>query len=81
LSAINNIKNVSKRSEITREWRKLHTEGLHDLCPSPNIIRVIKSGIMRWAVYVARMGGMSDAYRVSVGKPETKRSLGILRCR
>jgi hypothetical protein len=39
---------VSKRDELTGEWRKLHNEELNYLY-SPNIIRVIKSRRMRWA--------------------------------
>jgi hypothetical protein len=31
-----------KRDGMTREWRKLHNEGLNDLYSSPNIVRVIK---------------------------------------
>jgi len=42
--------------------------------PHPNIVRVIKSRRMRWAVHIARMGGRE--YRVLVGKPEGKRPLG-----
>jgi len=34
----------------------LHNEELHDFYSSPNIVRVIKSRRMRWAVHVARMG-------------------------
>jgi hypothetical protein len=45
-----------KRDEVTAEWRKLHNEELHNLYSSPNIIRMIKSRRMRWAVHVARMG-------------------------
>jgi hypothetical protein len=37
-------------------WRKLHNDELHCLYSSPNIVRVIKSGRMRWAGHVARMG-------------------------
>jgi hypothetical protein len=41
-----------KRDEVTGEWRKLHTEELHDLYFSPNTTRVIRSRRMRWAVHV-----------------------------
>jgi hypothetical protein len=44
-----------------------------------DIVRVIKSRRMRWARHVARMGERRDFYRVLVGKPEGKRSLGRLR--
>jgi hypothetical protein len=43
---------------------------------SPSIIRMIKSGRMRWAGHVARMGEKENAYRIIVGKPEGKRPLG-----
>jgi len=49
---------------------------LNDLYFSPNIVRVIKSRRMRWAGHVACMGEIRDVYRVLVGKPEGKRSLG-----
>jgi len=44
------------RDEVTGEWRKLHNEELNDLHCSPNIVRVVKWGRMRWAGHVARMG-------------------------
>ena len=50
-----------KRDEVKNEWRKLHNEVLNDLYSSPNIVRVIKSRIMRWAGHVARMG-RGEAY-------------------
>jgi hypothetical protein len=31
-----------KRDEVRREWRKLRNEDLHDLYPSPNILRVMR---------------------------------------
>jgi hypothetical protein len=45
-----------RRDNATRQWRKLHTEQLNDLCCSPNIVQVIKSRRMRWAGYVMHMG-------------------------
>jgi hypothetical protein len=45
-----------KVDEVTGEWRKLHSEELHNLYSSPDIIRQIKSRRMRWAGHVARMG-------------------------
>jgi hypothetical protein len=36
---------------------------------------------MRWAGHVARMGEMRNAYRLFVGKPEGRSSLGRPRCR
>jgi hypothetical protein len=48
---------------------------------SPNIVRVIKSSRMRWAVHVARMREGRGVYRVLVGRPEGKRTLGRPRCR
>jgi hypothetical protein len=64
-----------QRDEVTGEWRKLHNKKLHDLYCSPNIVRVIKSRRMRLAGQVARMWERG-VYRVMVGKPEGKRSLG-----
>jgi hypothetical protein len=42
-----------KRDDVTGEWRKLHNEELHDLYPSPSIIKIMKSRTMRWAGHVA----------------------------
>ena len=65
-----------RRDEVAREWRRLDNEELNDLYSSPNIVRVIKPRRMRWAGHVACMGEERGAYRVLVGKPEGKRSLG-----
>ena len=70
-----------KRDEVTGEWRKLHNEELNDLYCSPNIVRVIKSRSMRWAGHVACMRERRGVYRILVGKPEGKRSLGRPRSR
>jgi hypothetical protein len=49
-----------KRDAVTRGWRKLHNEELHNLYLSPSIIRVIKSRRMIWTGDVARMGGEEE---------------------
>jgi hypothetical protein len=49
--------------EVTREWRKLHNEELHNLFSSPNITRMIKSRRMRLVGHVARMREIRTAYK------------------
>jgi hypothetical protein len=44
------------KREEDGSWRKLHTDELHEVYSSPNIVRVIKSRRMRWAGNVARVG-------------------------
>ncbi|KAJ4426503.1 hypothetical protein ANN_27317 [Periplaneta americana] len=66
----------AKRDEVTGEWRKLHNTELHALYSSPDIISNIKSRRLRWAWHVARMSESRNSYRVLVGRPEGKRSLG-----
>jgi hypothetical protein len=48
---------------------------------SPNIIRQIKSRIIRWAGHVACRGEYRNLYKVLVGKPEGKGPLEIPRRR
>ena len=66
------------RDEVTGEWRRLHNEELNDLYSSPNIVRVIKSRIMRWAGHVASMGVERGVYGVLVGKSEGRNHWGDL---
>jgi hypothetical protein len=54
----------------------LHSEELHNLYSSPNIIRQIKSRRMKWAGHVARVGEERKVCKVSVGKPEGNKPLG-----
>jgi hypothetical protein len=54
----------------------LHNDELHSLYSSSNIVRVIKSRRMRWVGHVARMGEGRGVYRVLIGRPEGKRTLG-----
>jgi hypothetical protein len=57
-------------------WRKLHNDELHNPYSSPNIVRVITSRRMRWAIHVARMGEGRGVYSALFEKPEGKRPLG-----
>jgi hypothetical protein len=61
---------------MTGEWRKLHSEELHNFYTSPDIIRQVMSRRMRWAGHVARIGDERKVYKVLMGKPEGKRPLG-----
>jgi hypothetical protein len=65
-----------KRDAVRGNWRKLQNEEPNDLYCSPTIVRVIKSRRIIWARHVARMGEGRGMYRVLVGKPEGKKSLG-----
>ena len=49
---------------------------LDSLYSSPNIIRNFTSRRLRWSGHVACMEQFRNAYRVLVGKPESKRPLG-----
>jgi hypothetical protein len=42
-----------RRDEVTRGWGKVYQEVVHNLFPSPNIIRLLKSRGMRWVGNVA----------------------------
>jgi hypothetical protein len=66
----------SKREEVAGGWRRLHTEEPHNLYASPDIIRAINLSRMRSAGRVTRTGEMRNAYKILVGNPEGKRSLG-----
>jgi PAS domain-containing protein len=47
-----------KRDEVTGQWRKLHSEELHDL--------QIKLRRIRWVGHVTHMGDERKLYKVSV---------------
>jgi hypothetical protein len=66
---------VGAEDEVTREWRKIHNVELNGLYSSPNIIRMIKSGSLRWVGHLVCVGARSGTYRVLVRKPVGKRPL------
>ena len=55
-----------KRDENV-EWRRLHNEELNSLYHSPNTLRVIKSRIIRWAGYAARMEEGRNVFKILSG--------------
>jgi hypothetical protein len=57
-----------KKEEVTGDWRELHSEELHDLCCSPNIIKMTTCRRMRWAGHVERTEEWINAQRVLVGE-------------
>jgi hypothetical protein len=50
---------------VTRGWKKLHNEELHNTYSSPSIIAIIKSRSVRWTGTVAGngKGGIYAGYR------------------
>jgi len=62
--------------EFIKRSRRPCNEVLNGLYCSPNIIRVIKSRIMRFTGHVARLWERRDAYRGLVRKPDGKRPFG-----
>ena len=45
--------NICPKRDANGEWRRLHNEELHTLYGSPNIIRAIKSRVLKWVGHVA----------------------------
>jgi hypothetical protein len=58
-----------KTDAVTRGWRKMHNEGIHNLYSSPSIIRIIKSRAKRGRA-CSTNGEKRNAYMILVGKPE-----------
>jgi hypothetical protein len=55
-------KTFEPRLGVTGGWRKLHEEELHNLCASPDIVRMMKLSRLRLARHVACMGDMRNTY-------------------
>jgi hypothetical protein len=55
---------------VAGDWRRLHNEELLNLYASTNNIKVIKSRRIRWAGYVACMGGIRNGRKIWSGKRE-----------
>jgi hypothetical protein len=50
------------KREEDGSWRKLHNDELHSLYSSSNVVRMIKSGRIRWVGYVTHMGEGRGVY-------------------
>ena len=68
--------NIRSKRDESGERRRLHNEKLRGLYRSPNIVRVIKYIILRWAGHVARMEESRRAIKVLTGKPTGNIPLG-----
>jgi hypothetical protein len=55
-----------RRDEVKEKWRKMHSEELHILYSSPNIIRLIKSSRMMWAGHVERKGEERQVHKFTM---------------
>jgi hypothetical protein len=64
------------KKEEDGSWRKLLNDKFHNLFPSPNIVRAIKSRSMMWARHVAHMVEGRGVCRGLVAMPEGNRPLG-----
>jgi hypothetical protein len=59
---------------VINGWRKLRNENLRNLCPSPDIIRVVKSRRTLSTGYEALMRETRNAF-ILVGKPKRRKYL------
>lgn len=66
-----------KGVEITRDGQRLHNGEIYGVqsYPSPNIIKATKGRRMKWAGFIARMGGRRFALRLLMGSPEENKYL------
>jgi len=70
-----------KTEEVTGGWSRPNAEKFHYWHFSADIVKVSRSGLMRWARHTAYMGENITAHRVFVRKPEETRPFGRCRCR
>jgi hypothetical protein len=63
---------------ISHTKGRTQIEGLNVL---PDVLRVIKTRMIRWAGHIARMENMRNSYKILVGEAGGKRLLGTPRRR
>jgi hypothetical protein len=64
-----------KADEVAGKWRKFNNRELINLYSSPDLIRVIKSRVMRWAEHVPHMRAIRNMYRNVIRKPKRRMPL------
>jgi hypothetical protein len=64
------------KREVTGGWSRRNAEKFHDRHFSADIVKVTRSGLMRWAGHTAHVGTNINAHRVFVRKPEEMRPFG-----
>jgi hypothetical protein len=65
-----------KKDEVSEQFRILQNKELHDVCRSPDILRILKYRGLRWTEHEARMEEKMNAYRILTRKRLGKRPLG-----
>jgi hypothetical protein len=68
-----------KRDEVIGEHGKLYNVELNDFYSTPDIVSVTKSGRIRGAGHVTRMGNRRSVFRVLMVKPKGKIPVAIPR--
>lgn len=63
-----------KGEEVTGEWRKLHSEQIHNLYFSPFVIKVIRSRRLMKVGPVTRTKEIINVRKIFVGNPKGKES-------
>jgi hypothetical protein len=59
-----------KREEVAGGSRRLHSDELHNLYASSNIVRVCKSRRVKWVGHLSRKGENKNTYKSLVGRSE-----------
>ena len=67
---------LDSRGMRTGEWKRHHDEELHGWYHIPKLVRVIKSGSLKWASQAPRMKESTCAFKMLTGKPTGNISLG-----
>jgi hypothetical protein len=60
------------------EWKQNHSWELHYLYSSPNVVRVIKSEMVKWVGYVTRIEENISADTLVCGKPDERQLESII---